>query len=316
MGSCGSTTEKKEATAEETAEEHPAGEHPAGEEHPSAAPTYQISLAQWSLHKAFGIRGEQTMDPMDFPSIAAGYGINSIELVNQFYKGKATDQAFLEDFKQRCEAAGVSVGLIMCDGLGNLGDSDPAKRQEAVENHYQWIDAAAYWGAHSIRVNAAGQGTAEELAANVVDGLSKLGEYGASKGVNVIVENHGGLSSDGSWLAGVMKTVGMDNVGTLPDFGNFCIERNKDDWMICENEYDRYQGMKDLMPYAKGVSAKSHVFDENGNEENSDYLKIMKIVKESGFEGYIGIEYEGNELSEDEGIKATKALLERVFAEI
>ena len=162
-------------------------------------------------------------------------------------------------------------------------------------------------------MNAAGQGTTEEVAANAVDGLSRLGEYGASRGINIIVENHGGISSDGTWLSGVMAKVGMDNVGTLPDFGNFCIENGPEG---CINEYDKYKGIAELMPFAKGVSAKSQEFDENGDEVNSDFLRIMKIVKESGFKGYVGIEYEGSTLSEDEGIKATKALLEKVFKEI
>jgi len=223
--------------------------------------------------------------------------------VNTFYFSKVNDMEYWERFKKNCEDAGVSVGLIMCDALGELGDSDPEARMAAVEKHKPWVDIAAFLGAKTIRVNAAGEGTAEEVAANAVDGLSKLGEYGASKGINVVVENHGGYSSDGLWLSGVMEKVGMDNVGTLPDFGNFY-------------EYDRYQGMEDLMPWAKGVSAKSNVFDAEGNEANMDYLRIMKIVKASGFKGYVGIEYEGSELSEDEGIKATKALLEKVFAEI
>ncbi len=296
-----------------------------------AEPDFKISLAQWSLHKTFF--GVETMDwaafgktlsespddllkgrdPMDFPAMAADYGVNSIELVNTFYYSKADDMEYWTEFKKKCDDAGVSVGLIMCDALGNLGDADPGKRMEAVEKHYKWVDVAKFLGAHSIRVNAAGEGTAEEVAKNAVDGLSKLGEYGASKGINIIVENHGGYSSDGLWLSGVMKNVGMDNVGTLPDFGNFCIERSADG---CAKEYDRYKGIAELMPYAKGVSAKSNDFDENGNEKSSDFLRIMKIVKESGFKGYVGIEYEGSELSEDEGIKATKALLEKVFKEI
>lgn len=295
-------------------------------------PDFQISLAQWSLHQSFfgnSVKDwetfrhllkeapdsllQGTLDPMDFPSIAASYGVNSIELVNTFYYNKSEDQAFLDEFKKRCEDAGVTVGLIMCDALGNLGDADADARMAAVENHYKWVDAAQFLGAHSIRVNAAGQGTAEEVAANAADGLSKLGEYGASKGINIIVENHGGYSSNGIWLSDVMKSVGMDNVGTLPDFGNFCIERTADG---CADEYDRYQGMTDLMPFAKGVSAKSNDFDEHGNETKSDFLRIMKIVKASGFKGYVGIEYEGKELSEDEGIKATKALLDRVFKAI
>ncbi len=297
-----------------------------------ALPDFQISLAQWSLHRTyFGgaiqdwgefnsllrespdevLKGD--LDPMDFPSVAAGYGIYSIELVNTFYYSKANDQAYWTQFKQNCDEAGVTVGLIMCDALGNLGDADPEARMAAVENHHPWVDVAEFLGAHSIRVNAAGEGTPEEVAANAVDGLSKLAEYGASKGINIIVENHGGISSDAKWLSGVMEKVGRDNVGVLPDFGNFCIEMGPEG---CVNEYDRYQGMAELMPYAKGVSAKSHIFDENGNEMNSDFFRMMKIVKESGFKGYVGIEYEGPELSEDEGIKATKALLEKAFKEL
>ncbi len=293
---------------------------------------FQISLAQWSLHRTyFGgaiedwqelgrllmespdevLKGD--LDPMDFPKVAAGYGIHCIELVNTFYYSKATDMDYWTEFKKRCNGAGVIVGLIMCDALGNLGDSDPEARLQAVKSHYPWVDVAAFLGAKSIRVNAAGNGTAEEVAENAIDGLSKLGEYGASKGINILVENHGGYSSDGKWLSGVMKKVGMDNVGTLPDFGNFCIERTPEG---CVNEYDRYQGMADLMPYAKGVSAKSHEFDANGDELDSDFLKIMQIVKKSGFKGYVGIEYEGNQLSEDAGIKATKALLEKVFSKL
>ena len=293
---------------------------------------FEISLAQWSLHKTyFGgaitdwqehnrlmnespdevLKGD--IDPFDFPKVSAGYGINCIELVNVFYFSKANDMDYWTAFKKNCEEAGVTVGLIMCDALGDLGHSDPEVRMAAVDNHKPWIDIAAFLGAKTVRVNASGSGTAEEVAANAVDGLSKLGEYGASKGINVVVENHGGLSSDAKWVTGVMEKVGMDNVGMLPDFGNFCIEAGPDG---CVNEYDRYLGMEELMPYAKGVSAKSNVFDAEGNEANMDYLRIMKIVKASGFKGYVGIEYEGAEISEDEGIKATKALLEKVFAEI
>ncbi len=294
-------------------------------------PDFQISLAQWSLHKSyfgeikswewFGemlknspdslLQGE--LDPMDFPNVAAGYGINTIELVNTFYYSKVEDMEYWNTFKKKCEEAGVSVGLIMCDGVGNLADADDEARKQAVEGHHKWVDVAKFLGAQSIRVNAAGDGTAEEVAANAVLGLSKLGEYGASQGINILVENHGGYSSDGKWLSGVMKEVAMDNVGTLPDFGNFCIESGPDG---CTNEYDRYLGMTEIVPFAKGVSAKSNQFDENGNEVNTDFLKIMKIVKESGFKGYVGIEYEGSELSEDEGIKATKALLEKVFSQL
>lgn len=300
----------------------------------SETPDFQISLAQWSLHrKYFGdlqARGgwqwfgktlrenpdaliQEGEDPMGFPALAASYGVNTIELVNTFYYGKANDMEYWKAFKQKCEEAGVNVGLIMCDALGDLGEADDSARAAAVQNHHAWVDIAKYLGAHTIRVNAAGKGTAEEVADNAVDGLSKLGKYGATQGINVVVENHGGYSSDGAWLADVMKRVNMDNVGTLPDFGNFCIENGPDG---CVNEYDRYKGIEELMPYAKAVSAKAHMFDEDGNEVNSDFSRIMKIVKSAGFKGHIGIEYEGKQLSEDEGIKATKALLEKVFSEI
>ncbi|MEM1336220.1 MAG: sugar phosphate isomerase/epimerase family protein [Bacteroidota bacterium] len=296
-------------------------------------PDFQISLAQWSFHNTFlGPKKEGywewfvktlqespddillgDVDPKDFPGMAAKFGVNSIELVNTFYYSKVNDQAFWDDFKKRCDAAGVSVGLIMCDALGNLGDADPEARKKTVENHHKWVDIAKFLGAHSIRVNAAGAGSAEEVAANAVDGLKQLGAYGASQGINILVENHGGYSSDGSWLSGVMAQVNMDNVGTLPDYGNFCMERGPE---ACVNEYDRYKGMAELMPYAKGVSAKSHDFDENGNETSTDFYKMLKIVKDSGFRGYIGIEYEGRVLSEEEGIEATLALLRKAIDSI
>lgn len=297
-------------------------------------PDFQISLAQWSLHRKYfgdiGARGGfgwymntlmtspddvivEGEDPLNFPEEAAKYGVNSIELVNTFYLGKVDDMTYWTTFKEKCKKAGVQVGLIMCDVLGDLGDADSSARTISIEKHHKWVDIAKFLGAHTIRVNAAGKGTAEEVAANAVDGLKRLGTYGASKGINIVVENHGGYSSNGSWLAGVMKAVDMDNVGTLPDFGNFCIQNGPDG---CVNEYDRYKGIEELMPYAKAVSAKAHAFDVNGNETKSDFLRIMKIVKASGFKGHIGIEYEGSGLSEDEGIKKTKALLEKVFAEI
>lgn len=301
---------------------------------------FKISLAQWSLHQSFFggviedwvgfartlksspddlLKGD--IKPIDFPAISAGYGIYSIELVNTFYYGKVDNQTYWNQFKKNCEEANVEVGLIMCDLLGNLADTDEKIRDKAVENHKKWVDIAQFLGAHSIRVNTRGQGTSNELARNAVDGLSKLGKYGATKGINIIVENHGGYSSDGVWLAEIMNEVGMSNVGTLPDFGNFCVVEKGGH---CVEEYDRYKGVAELMPYAKGVSAKSNVFDENGDEINTDYLKMMKIVKESGFKGYVGIEYEGgqideygtSQLSEEEGIKATKVLLEKVFKKL
>jgi len=312
----GNTASDSEATSEDTMEENS---------------DFQISLAQWSLNGGFFGELDWTsfgrylqespdsllqgdLDPMDFPQIAAEeYDLHIIELVNTFYFSKANDMDYWMDFKAKCDQYDVQVGLIMCDALGNIGDADEAARMQAVENHHAWVNIAQRLGAESIRVNAAGQGTAEEVAANAVDGLKKLAEYAAPKGINILVENHGGYSSNGAWLAGVMEAVGMDNVGTLPDFGNFCIERGPDG---CANEYDRYKGMEELMPYAKGVSAKAYEFDENGNAVQTDFLRVMKIAKDAGFTGTVGIEYEGDQLSEKEGIKKTKTLLEKVFAQL
>lgn len=257
---------------------------------------FEISLAEWSLHKTL-FKGD--LKNIDFPEFAAKkFDIHAVEYVNQFFKDKANDSAYLTDLNNRAKDNGVKNVLIMVDGEGNLGDEDNTKRLQAVENHYKWVDAAAFLGCGSIRVNAAGKGTPEEVAKRVIDSLSTLADYGKKSNINVIVENHGGISSHGDWLAGVLKAVGKKNCGSLPDFGNFY-------------EYDRYQGVTDLMPYAKGVSAKTHDFDEAGNETKVDYDRMMRIVKKAKFKGHVGIEYEGSNLPEVEGIIASKKLLER-----
>lgn len=267
----------------------------------------RISLAEWSLHKSLWAK---KMTNLDFPRVAREtYGIDVVEYVNQFFKDKAEDTAYLNDLLQRCKDNGITNHLIMIDGEGGLGELDEAKRHKAVQNHHRWVHAAKHLGCQTIRVNAYGVGNREDVQKAAVDGLSRLGEYAKKENINVIVENHGGFSSDGQWLAGVMKQVNMSNVGTLPDFGNFCIKREQNG---CAEWYDRYQGTKELMPYSKGVSAKTYDFDKKGNCVETDYTKIMKIVKDAGFNGYVGIEYEGDKLSEEEGIKMTKALLERV----
>ncbi|MET7259213.1 sugar phosphate isomerase/epimerase family protein [Dyadobacter jiangsuensis] len=268
---------------------------------------FDISLAEWSLHKALFAK---KLTNLDFPELAKKeFGISIVEYVNQFFKDKAEDKTYLAELLKRAKDNGVSNHLIMIDGEGGLGELDAAVRNKAVENHYKWVEAAKYLGCKTIRVNAFGKGSDEEIAKAAVDGLGKLGEFAAKTGINVIVENHGGSSSNGKWLSGVMKQVNMKNVGTLPDFGNFCIKRSANG---CEESYDRYQGTQELMPFAKGVSAKTYDFDEKGNCIETDYAKILKVVKASGFKGIAGIEYEGSKLSEYDGIKATKALLERV----
>lgn len=272
---------------------------------------FEISLAEWSLHKALF---SKKIDNLDFPVVAKKeFGISAVEYVNAFFKDKAKDTKYLNELLLRCNDNGVKNHLIMCDGEGNLGELDNAKRMQAVENHYKWVEAAKYLGCATIRVNAYGVGTAAEVRTAAIDGLGRLGEFASKVGINVIVENHGGYSSDGSWLSGVMKEVGKKNVGTLPDFNNFCLTRQGNK---CVEEYDRYKGTLEMMPYAKAVSAKSLDFDEQGNCIETDYVKMLKIVKDAGFKGYVGIEYEGDKVGEYEGIKKTKALLERVRAEI
>jgi len=269
-------------------------------------PLYKISLAEWSLHRALG---EKKLDNLDFSKVAKEeFGIEGVEYVNQFFKNKAKDTKYLADLKQRGDDLGVAHVLIMIDGEGHLGDPDEAERKKAVKNHHQWVDAAKFLGCHSIRVNAHAEGTFEEQQKLAADGLRQLSEYGASHGIGVIVENHGGLSSDGSWLAGVMKLVDHPNCGTLPDFGNFNLGDGK--------TYDRYKGTDEMMPYAKAVSAKSHDFDADGNCIETDYKKIMEIVLKHGYHGWVGIEYEGSKISEPDGIKATKKLLEKVRDEL
>ncbi len=272
---------------------------------------FKISLAQWSLHKAiFG----KKLDNLDFAKTAKqDFGIDAVEYVNQFFFDKAQDQSYLAEMKKRADGEGVKSLLIMCDREGNLGDPDAAKRTKAVENHYKWLDAAKFLGCHSIRVNAASAGSFEEQVKLAADGLRRLSEYGDKVGLNVIVENHGGLSSNGKWLAEVMKTVKHPRCGTLPDFGNFAIDRKTDEW------YDRYQGVTELMPFAKAVSAKTYDFDDaqplvttdTRNGKATDYLKMMQIVLAAGYHGYVGIEYEGTKEDEMTGIRKSKALLER-----
>ena len=269
---------------------------------------FDISLAQWSLNRQF-FGGK--LDALDFAKVTKEeFDLDAIEYVNQFFKDKANDEAYLGQLKSRAADHGVKSLLIMVDGEGSLGHGDTAERNKAVLNHHKWADAAKFLGCHSIRVNAAttGNGSFDEKQKLAADGLRSLSEYGAKLGLNVIVENHGGLSSNGAWLAGVMKIVNLPNCGTLPDFGNFNVGDGK--W------YDRYQGVAELMPFAKAVSAKSHEFDEKGDEVRTDYRRMMSIVLAAGYHGYVGIEYEGSKVDAYTGIKKTKQLLEAVRDEL
>lgn len=269
---------------------------------PPALP--RISLAEWSFHRA--IRGGQ-MDHLDFAKRAKEeFGLEGVEYVNQFFKDKATDFAYLGEMKKRAEGSGVKSLLIMCDGEGSLASTNNSERLTAIENHFKWIAAGAFLGCHSIRVNAHGEGAPDAMAGAMADSLHRLGTVADGYGLNVIVENHGGLSSDGSWLAGVMQAAAHPRVGTLPDLGNFTIEKGKD--------YDRYKGVAEMIPWAKAFSAKSYDFDEQGNETTIDYFKMAKIAVDAKYAGWVGVEYEGERLSEPEGVKKTIELVKRAFA--
>ena len=276
------------------------------------------------------------MTNMEFPARAKNdFGINVLEYVSMFFNDKHTDKTYLKELKQRCDDLGMKNNLIMVDGA-NIADLDAAKRQKAVESHYAWVDAAKFLGCTSIRVNlgdsskamsGVADDPADEAAKTAADGYHKLLEYAAKSKMDVIVENHFGNTTDIDWLVGVLKQVSMPNSGLLPDFGNFCAQRSKPETndikgimgTKCIKEFDRYEGVKKMMPYAKGISAKTHKFDASGNETETDFMKMFKIIKDAGFKGYVGIEYEGGVigmynptggyLSTNDGIRATKTLL-------
>jgi sugar phosphate isomerase/epimerase len=267
---------------------------------------FELSIAEWSFHRA--LHGGQ-MTNLDFPTVTRrDYDIGACEYVNSFFKDKARDEKYLGELLARCRGAGVTNRLIMIDGEGELAHADDGERKKAIANHHRWIDCAATLGCMAIRVNAGGSGDPTEMQKRAADSLVQLATYGSDKKIAVIVENHGGLSSNGEWLAGVMKLANDPRVGTLPDFGNFNLGNGQ--------TYDRYKGVAELMPFAKAVSAKSHEFDERGEEVHTDYHRMMRIVRDAGYRSFVGIEYEGDKHSESDGVRLTKELLLRVRAEL
>ncbi len=302
--SCKNTSEKKSETVTEVAQ----------------TAELKLSLAQWSIHRMIF---EENVDPYTFAQKAHDWGFEGLEYVSALYYNelgaanfsKEAMDHFVKRSNEEAKKYGMTNVLIMIDGQGNLATTDAQERKSAVENHYKWVDAAAQMGCHSIRVNLSGSTDVEVWTPAAVDGLTQLGTYAAEKNINIIVENHGGLSSNADYLTAVMAQVNMDNVGTLPDFGNFCIRRNDpaDYGSGCAEEYDRYDGVEKLMKYAKAVSAKSHDFNEAGDEIHSDYYRIMKSVVDAGYTGFVGVEYEGTIHSEEEGILLTRDLLKKII---
>ncbi|HEX8201451.1 MAG TPA: sugar phosphate isomerase/epimerase family protein [Isosphaeraceae bacterium] len=267
---------------------------------------FKISLAEWSLHRALFAKDAEITN-LDFPRIAREqYGIEGCEFVNQFFKDKAHDSAYLKDLKRRADDHGVTCVLIMVDGEGDLGAADTAARRKAVENHKKWVDAAAALGCHSIRINTGSNYSPTDVSA-AAEGCGALTEYASEHRLNVICENHGGPSSDPDALLALIRAVGSDRFGTLPDFGNFPTKSGKKDGSYT---IDIHDAIARMMPHAKGVSAKSYDFGPDGRETTLDYARILKIVTDAGYHGFVGIEYEGDRLSEPDGIRATRSLLE------
>ena len=282
-----------------------------------ADPDIKLSLAEWSFHRALQAG---KLDHLDFPAKAKNeFGIPAVEYVNGFFGGSkmdfreaAKDTAYLNELLKRSKDAGVFNHLLMCDDEGPLSSTNDKERLESVENHKKWIEAAKLLGCLTVRVNLHGEGDPEARKASSVDSLGRLGEFAAPMNLNVVVENHGSVTSNGEWVAAVMKLVNRKNVGTLPDFGNFCLS---DPWGTvqngCQDKYDPYKGVSEMLPFAKGVSAKTYDFDANGEQPLLDYKRLIGIVKTSGFRGYMGIEFEGNNQPEDEGVRKTKLLIEK-----
>ncbi|WP_345165907.1 sugar phosphate isomerase/epimerase family protein [Algibacter aquimarinus] len=268
---------------------------------------FKISLAQWSLHRALF---DGKMDHLDFAARSRSFGFEGLEYVNAFFKDKAKNMGYLKEMKSRANGEGQENVLIMIDGEGALANPDNNERITATENHYKWVEAANFLGCRAIRVNLAGGIDKQEAVKASVDSLSKLSEFAKGSNINILVENHGGFSSNGEWMNNVFSQIENENCGTLPDFGNFCITKDKE--RNCLEAYDRYKGMEELLPFAKAVSAKSYDFDANGNETTIDFMKVMKMVKDINYTGFVGVEYEGKRLSEDDGIKATRDLLLKV----
>ena len=282
---------------------------------------FKLSLAQWSLHKNIKY-GD--MDPYDFAQVAKSFNFSGIEYVTALYdnvmKVRDGDMSKAITFwarknKKLAEINDIKNVLIMIDEIEGLAEENKSRRLKAVENHKMWIDAAEIMGCESVRLNLYGTSNAEKWKDLSIKSLSDLGSYAKNSGVNVIVENHGRISSDIPKLMDVIYGVDMDNVGTLPDFGNFCMADEGYGSVFdgsCETVYDFYKGVEEMMPKAFAVSAKSNDFDDNGDEKTIDYMRMMKIVKSFGYTGYVGVEYEGERLSEEDGIKATRDLLIKI----
>ena len=259
----------------------------------------KTSLAAWSLHKMFFAK---QIDQLGMLELCGELGIKGFELVNTFFP--SPQYAYLRHMKRRGDELGIELPLIMCDLEGDLGHVEREKRVQAARNHRKWVDIAAVLGCNAIRCNARGdESDPVTMRECVAEGLGHLLDYADGTGVDILIENHGGLSSDADWLVSLIELVGSPRLATLPDFGNF------------PPEADRYEGVAKMMPHAKAVSAKCHDFGPDGQETTIDFARMLEIVRSAGYQGFVGIEFEGERLSEREGILAAKTLLEQLGVE-
>ena len=262
----------------------------------------KLAVQQYSFNRQLR-SGELAM--IDYPrTVVKGTGIKALEYYNGHMEEKARDTGFFEEVRKRCDDLGAVNTMMLCKSKDALDSPDPEIRASAIEGYRPWLDATKILGGQYIRVDVRSDGDPDEQKKHAADGLTALCEVAGSEyELGIVVENHGGHSGNGKWVAELMETVALDNCGTLPDFQNF-------------KEYDPYMGIEEMMPYAKIVCAKAKAFDEAGNEINVDYRRMLKIVKDSGYTGYIGIEFEGHGVDPIAGINLTKELIETVMTEL
>ncbi|GAB5561933.1 MAG: hypothetical protein SynsKO_35800 [Synoicihabitans sp.] len=292
-----------------------------------AAKPFTLSLSQWGFHRAiFGdardnyqdfittlhrapddvLRGD--MDPRDIVWRARELGVGVVDLVNILWFGHGQDGPWLADFKARARDAGVTFGVLMCDQLGRIAAKDSAERKRSISGHLDWMETAAELGCPFLRVNPYGDGSYLEQLKRGAETLHELADRSSDFGLEILVENHGHPGSNGAWLAMLIEQADHPRLGTYTDLDNFFMGGWNHD---PQRRYDRTQGLFDLAPYTKAISAKTHDFGPDGEETTIDYQACLKILLDAGFTGLVGAEYEGHRLSEAEGSRLTVELLRR-----
>ena len=263
----------------------------------SAGDTWlKVSLQQYSFRSML-VGKSPELSTLDYPKFAVeNFGINALEYFNGFFEDRSGDQKYFNELRQRCDDLGVENQLMLCRNKRAIDDADSSIRAAAAKDYLPWLEASHTLGCHSIRVDCRSVGDADEVLKQAVDGLHRICDLAKPYGIDIIVENHGNHSSNGKWLASLMRQANRENLGTLPDFGNF-------------HEYDRYKGVRETLPWARVVCAKIHEFTPEGQAANTDFLKMIRIIKDSGYEGYIAIEYEGEKPSPVEGVRLAQQLI-------